>query len=249
MMRATPSTVPTDGQSAQLETDTVEVMDQLAERSMDAYRGLIDDEEFWPWYLKATPIEQISNLPLASRPVSRKSTQQVDFEGLRAIPWVFAWTQTRYNVPGWYGLGTALQEVLEEDSENLPKLRQLYEDWSFFRAIINNAQREMARARPDIAHYYAEMADLGWHDEIIGEFEEARQAILNITEQEQLMDHSPVIQKSINLRNPYTDVLNLLQIELMQRWHETDEDEEAEPISQALFLSINGVAAAMQSTG
>src|SRR5690606_28115206 len=94
--------------------DVVALMDRISERSRRAYRDLIDDAAFWPWYIRATPIEQISRLPIASRPVSRKAAAEVDFEGLRAIPWVFAWTQTRYIVPGWYGTGAALADALAE---------------------------------------------------------------------------------------------------------------------------------------
>jgi phosphoenolpyruvate carboxylase len=245
MIRATSSPPPSDGQTIEPTDETAQLMDRVARRSMKEYRDLIDDESFWPWYMKVTPIKQISNLPLASRPVSRGSTKEVDFEGLRAIPWVFAWTQTRYNVPGWYGIGTALQEILEEDSSHLQQLQQLYKEWSFFRAIINSAQREMARSRMEIADVYAELVEDGWHDHLETRFEQTRQVILTITQQDQLLDNSPVIQKSINLRNPYTDVLNLLQVELMRR----NKEEEDDTLSQALFLSINGIAAAMQSTG
>ncbi len=245
MLRATSSPMSSDGRTVEPTEDTAELMNRIADRSMDEYRSLIDDESFWPWYTEVTPIKQISNLPLASRPVSRGSTKEVDFEGLRAIPWVFAWTQTRYNVPGWYGIGSALREILEEDSNHLQHLQRLYEEWSFFRAIINSAQREMARSRMEIADVYAELVENGWHEHLEEHFEQTRQVILTITQQDQLLDNSPVIQKSINLRNPYTDVLNLLQVELMRRNKEDEDDR----LSQALFLSINGIAAAMQSTG
>lgn len=229
------------------------LMSQIAERSMQAYRGLVHDEGLWPWYTRVTPIEQISRLPIASRPVSRKSADEVDFEGLRAIPWVFAWTQTRYLVPGWYGLGAALRAVIDADETHLDALRRMYAAWPFFEAVVNSAQREMARARLDIAREYAlEAASNGsaspLHDRIVADFERARQAILQITGQDDLLDNAPVIQKSIALRNPYTDVLNLLQIELMKRYRAAP-DADRDPLAQALFLSVNGIAAAMQSTG
>ncbi len=229
------------------------LMAQIAEQSMQTYRALVDDEALWPWYTRVTPIEQISRLPIASRPVSRKSADEVDFEGLRAIPWVFAWTQTRYIVPGWYGIGEAFHQVIKDDQAHLDTLRRMYAVWPFFQAVVNSAQREMARARLDIAHEYAlEAASDGQptplHDRIAADFDRARHAILEITGQDNLLDNAPVLQKSIALRNPYTDVLNLLQIELMKR-HRTATDAERERLAQALFLSINGIAAAMQSTG
>ena len=234
-------------------------MQPIAEGSMDAYRGLIDDPSFWPWYLQATPIEFIAGLPMASRPISRKAASEVDFEGLRAIPWVFAWTQPRYTTPGWYGVGTGLQRLIESDAGALEKLRAFYREWPFFQAVVENALREMARARFAIASRYADRAepapakarDPQVHETLQREFDQATQALLAITEQDRLLAHSPVIEKSIRLRNPYTDVLNLVQLELLQRWHrdENASEEEREAIRHALFVSINGIAAAMQSTG
>ncbi|MEX2402204.1 MAG: phosphoenolpyruvate carboxylase [Rhodothermales bacterium] len=243
-----------DGQTRHnVRGDDVELLDSIAEHSMQVYRSLIDDEELWPWYTQVTPIEQISRLPIASRPVSRGSAQEVDFEGLRAIPWVFAWTQTRYLVPGWFGTGSSLSRVMEEDPGALEHLRSLYRYWAFFRAVVNSAQREMARARFDISRHYEELADAstGRHipERIAEDFESAREAILEITGQEELLGNSPVILKSIFLRNPYTDVLNLLQVELIKRYRQATDEEDREAMRQALFLSINGIAAAMQSTG
>ena len=233
------------------EPERAALMEELSARAMEAYRELIDDPELWPWYTRVTPIEQISRLPIASRPVSRKAAGEVDFEGLRAIPWVFAWTQTRYIVPGWYGLGRAFAGMLEAEPERFDTLRRLYREWPFFRAVIDNAQLEMARARLDIARHYARLAEdvhKPFHDVIATDYHRARAAVLRITGERELLDNSHAVQESIRLRNPYTDVLNLLQIELMKRYRRTPEDER-EPLRQALFLSINGIAAAMQSTG
>lgn len=226
-----------------------ELMERIAVRAMAAYRELVEDPAFWIWYTQTTPIEHISRLPIASRPVSRKAASEVDLEGLRAIPWVFAWTQTRYIAPGWYGVGRALAETLAEDPSPRTDLKRLYRSWPFFTAVVNNAQREMARSRFDIAAHYAALSDdPSFHDRLSRDFSDARKAILDITQQRNLLDNSPVIQKSISLRNPYTDVLNLIQIDLMKRYRGAAE-KEREPLRQALFLSINGIAAAMQSTG
>ena len=229
-----------------------ELMDRVARRSMETYRAMIDDETWWPWYTRVTPIEHISRLPIASRPVSRASGSEVDFESLRAIPWVFAWTQVRYIVPGWYGTGRALGKAIEEDEDNVDVFRRLYREWPFFSTVLDSAQREMRRARLDIAAYYddelAGDAEASFHDVITDDYRQAREAILQITEQDDLLDNSPVLQKSISLRNPYTDVLNLLQVELIKRYRQ-DGNEDREALRRSLFLSINGLAAAMQSTG
>jgi len=236
-----------------------DLMDQISAASRRAYRELIEHDGFWAWYTAATPIEHISRLPIASRPVSRGDTSQVDFEGLRAIPWGFAWTQTRYVVPGWYGVGRGLATVLEPDGggdggANRERLARLYREWPFLTAVVNNAQREMARGRLEIAEEYAALAreagcDADLHDTIRRDFDAARRAILAVTGQDELLDNSPVIQKSIALRNPYTDVLNLLQIELLRRHRKATKEEDKAALRDALFLSINGIAAAMQSTG
>jgi phosphoenolpyruvate carboxylase len=221
---------------------------------MTAYRDLIDHEDFWSWYTCVTPIEHISRLPIASRPVARGRSSEVGFDDLRAIPWVFAWTQVRYNVPGWYGTGTALAGLMADEGGASDAIARMYVEWPFFRALVDNAQREMARARLDIATEYDRLdhdgeahADL--HARIADDFRLARDAILRITEQQTLLDNDPVIQRSIELRNPYTDVLNLVQIELIRRFRSTDDDTQRDAFRQALFLSINGIAAAMQSTG
>ncbi len=231
------------------------LMEMLASRSMQAYQQLLRDPKFWNWYVRITPIEHISNLPIASRPVSRKSAQQVDFEGLRAIPWVFAWTQTRFNVPGWFGIGTALRQVMQENPAALAILQDLYAQWPFLKTVIDNTQLELRRTHLTTARYYTRAAESarpnapsGIAARIAADFDKACEAICAITGQRDILDNDPVLQKSIALRNPYTDVLNFLQIELLRRWRQSPKAERKH-LAQALFLSINGIAAAMQSTG
>jgi phosphoenolpyruvate carboxylase len=227
------------------------VMDEIAAASMQAYRGLVEDPRLWPFYIAATPIEQISRLPIASRPVSRTAAADAEMEDLRAIPWVFAWTQTRYIVPGWFGVGAGLGAA--RAAGHMDAVRRLYRDWPFFRAVVDNAQREMARARLDIAAHYAQLADdelRHCHDTIAEDFAVARSAILDVTGQAELLENNPVIRHSIDVRNPYTDVLNLMQVELLRRYRRgADSEAEQDGIRRLLFQSINGIAAAMQTTG
>ncbi len=230
-----------------------QLMVRLSDRAMAAYRELIDDPSFWDWFTKVSPIAHISALPIASRPVSR-SGGAVHFENLRAIPWVFSWTQMRINVPGWYGIGTALSEAIAESQENISILSRWYKEWEYFRGVINNAQQEMARARLDIARQYDELSrdngqDASRHFErVSAEFQLARTAILRITGQQEILDNNPVIQRSIEQRNGLTDLLNLLQVELLRRYAISDKAEKSR-LRPVLFASINGIAAAMQSTG
>ncbi len=223
-----------------------ELMEEIAQNSMAAYKSFVQSDGLWQWYTAITPIEHISRLPIASRPVSRKSSNEVDLNNIRAIPWVFAWTQVRYNLPGWFGLGAL--KTITDNPEHLESLRKYYKKWRFFKAVLHNGEREMARAHLEISKFYSDDIDNPIHQRIVKEFEDAREAILKITDQEQMLDLSPVIQKSINLRNPYTDVLNLLQVSLMKKWRTASEEEKKE-MKQLMFSSINGIAAAMQSTG
>lgn len=225
-----------------------ELMERIANQSMQTYRKLIDDEQLWQWYKQITPIEHIGRLPIASRPVSRVSAREVRFDDLRAIPWVFSWTQPRYNLPGWYGAGTAIEEEIAKDPANLDLLREMWRSWPFFRTVMENVQLELARTRMEIAEAYSTLSDKRFHQTIAAEYEKTRRAVLDITGQQRLLDNHMAIQQSIVLRNPYTDVLNLIQIELLKRWGGAREEDSAD-LRQAIFLSINGIAAAMQSTG
>jgi phosphoenolpyruvate carboxylase len=239
-----------EGQKAIQEGDETEIiMDKIAEGSMNAYRKLIDDASFWEWFKAITPVEHIGNLPIASRPVSRGGDKGLEFSNLRAIPWVFGWTQVRYNVPGWYGLGAVLDPLLQEKPETLDTLRKWYKEWSFFGTIVDNAQRELARTHVLTTEMYTEREDQRLHKQIMDDFEKTSEVILKITEQEAILDMRKVIQNSIKFRNVFTYPLNLMQVELLNRWDNAKTDEELKELKHALYLSINGVSAAMQSTG
>ncbi len=224
-----------------------DLMNAIAVASMKAYRALVDDPDFWPWFVRVSPIAHISDLPIASRPAARTS-DEVLFENLRAIPWVFGWTQMRYNVPGWYGIGSGVAEVVATRPAAAETLLRLYVEWDFFRTLIDNAQQEMARARLSIAARYAGDEGAVQHARITAEFERTARVIRDITGRDGLLDNNPVIQRAIAARNPFTDVLNLIQAELLNR-HRNGAELDAELLRSSIFLSINGVAAAMQSTG
>ncbi|SMO96521.1 phosphoenolpyruvate carboxylase [Gracilimonas mengyeensis] len=228
--------------------DEKEIMEQLADTSMKAYRDLIDDSDFWDWYSGITPIEHIGKLPIASRPVSRGSSDDMTFDTLRAIPWVFAWTQVRYNTPGWFGLGTALEEVKKDHDDVLEVLKRWNEEWTFFRTVLNNSQREMARTHlPTSELYNTEPSK--FPELLTGNFKNTEDWITSITGYEKVLDHNKVIQNSIKFRNPFTYPLNIIQAELLKRWKNTDKEEQKDELTEVLFLNINGIAAAMQSTG
>ncbi len=233
------------------------VMKEIGERSRQFYRDLVhDDPEFWEFYTQATPIVHISRLPIASRPVSRSGKKLSSVDDLRAIPWVFAWVQSRYVLPGWYGVGTALEAYAAQSPEHLATLQTMYRDWPFFRMILDSAQLELLRAHLPTASWYAQRVEpekLGAriHDLIAAEHQRTRNWILQVAERSDLLEHAPVVRRTVALRNPAIVPLSKLQVALLEHWEQMDpQDEEASaPWRDAILLSITGIAAGMQSTG
>ena len=219
---------------------------ELARSAKDAYRALIDDERFWPWFVAASPIEHIGALLIASRPVSRATGSALTFETLRAIPWVFSWIQMRALVPGWYGVGSAIANATNAQRRQLAD----HAHRPLISTILENASQELARARMPILERYAARAPEGrsMFERIKNEYDLAVGGILAATGNTDLMAHSPVVGRSIHERNPMTDMLHLSQIELLERFKHADEDQRAQ-IAPVIQASINAIAAAMQSTG
>lgn len=229
---------------------------EMADVSREKYRALVyDDPDFWHFYTHATPIPHISRLTIASRPVFRPGHQQ-GAEHLRAVPWVFAWVQSRYVIPGWYGLGTAMERFAAEDESRLALMKEMYEQWPFFRTVIRNAQLELKRAHLETAEWYAhraeprELADR-MHGLIRDEYDRTSDWILRVTGQKELMEAALVVRRTVEFRNPVTAPLSKLQVALLHTWEGLpDEDtEETRAWRDAILLSIIGLAAAMQSTG
>jgi phosphoenolpyruvate carboxylase len=229
----------------------IELAKVLGEKSREKYRDLVyDDSEFWDFYTQATPISFISQLKIASRPAKRKSSEKI--EDLRAIPWMFSWTQTRTMLPTWYGVGTALNHISQKNG-SLDCLKDIYKSWSFFKTIIDNCQIALAKADMHTAGAYISLVkppELGRKifQKIIDEYNLTREMILVVIEQDEILDNNKIIQNSIRLRNPYTDPLNLIQIELVRRAKLKDSDQNKQLVN-TILLSINGIAAAMQETG
>ena len=226
-----------------------EVMEKLADNSRQAYRKLVyETPGFWEFYTQATPIDHISLLPIASRPVYRPGGAAEGVEGLRAIPWNFAWVQSRALLVGWYGVGTALSGFLQEGGEET--LRTMYKEWAFFRTVIDNAQLELVRAHMETATLYAKRAtDQAIWATILHEFELTRSSLLSVTGEKDLLENSKVIRQTVAFRNPITLPINKLQIHLMNRWEHLSDEEKQGTWREAMLQSIAGIAAAMQSTG
>jgi phosphoenolpyruvate carboxylase len=224
---------------------------RMAERSWAVYRDLVDQPGFIGYFSQTTPIDDIENLPIASRPARRRGERTLD--DLRAIPWVFAWTQSRCMIPAWYGLGTALAEVKYEDRQAWQRICDMYRQWPFFQATIDNATLALAKADMYVAQRYAELAA---DDEarrriwlrIAAERDRTRQAILDIVGGGELLATTPWFQRSIEARNPSVDPLNLVQIEFMRRRREAVTATEP-PYRDLLRLCVQGIASGMRTTG
>jgi len=225
-------------------------LEGLAERTYEVYRALVEHPEFVETFHTITPIDHIDELNIGSRPSRRKGSERI--EDLRAIPWVFAWTQARVGLPGWYGLGAALSEEMTNNVE-VEEWHTMYAEWPFFRTLLDNAQLSLRQADLTIAQRYATLADEGQAsivDAIVEEHQRTERAILAITGQSELLDSESWLQYSIRRRNPYIDPLNFLQVELMRRLREEtlDGNDDAQ-LRHAILLSLNGIAAGLRNTG
>jgi len=220
----------------------------MADRSAQVYRDLVyGDPDFVTFFHEATPIDAIARLQFGSRPAKRAASNRI--QDLRAIPWVFSWTQARIILPGWYGLGTALSEAIEQHGIDL--LQTMEQDWPFFQATLSNAELALAKADMLIAERYValvrsdDLRERIW-SLIAAEFDLAKRVVLQITGQTALLDRESVLQRSIRRRNPYVDPLSFIQVELLKRLREHPDDED---VVQTLHLAVNGIAGGLKNTG
>ena len=224
-----------------------EIMDVIAAESRNAYRGLVyDTPEFYDYFRSATPIDVIERMRIGSRPSSRRS--QSGIADLRAIPWVFAWTQSRLTLPGWYGLGTGLARAIEQFGQEA--FSEMFREWFFFRSLIADAEMVLAKSDLGIAKVYSQLSgDL--HDQffptILAEFKLTRDTILDYSEHESILEGDITLQRAIMLRNPYVDPISLMQVDLLRRWR--DSNREDSKLFDALLTTVNGIAQALQNTG
>jgi len=248
------------------------LMAKLAARSREHYRALVhDNPELVAFFQQVTPIEEISKLQISSRPARRKGGAR-DLSSLRAIPWVFGWTQSRFLLPSWFGVGAALQEELERDSGQLELLRLLYQRWPFFRMLISKVEMTLAKVDLDLAHHYVQSLGRAEHRQafeaifqtIAAEFTLTRDLVLQITGHHRLLDADPALQLAVDLRNRTIIPLGFLQVALLRRLREQNRQppmSEAESgdgdgrtysrseLLRGALLTINGIAAGLRNTG
>jgi phosphoenolpyruvate carboxylase len=229
-----------------------QTMDKLSELSFLQYRKLVESDGFLDYFQQATPIAEIEQLPIGSRPARRGAKRSL--KDLRAIPWVFSWTQNRHLLPAWYGLGTAVEQFVAQDGSAWECLGEMYRSWDFFRGTIDNAVMALAKADMGIAHAYAKLVGSGQGGNAIwelikAEFERSRAAVLKITGTSELLENTPWLARSINIRNPFVDPLNLMQVEFLRKMRGDPTEEQRAEIRDVMRLTIQGVASGLRTTG
>ena len=223
------------------------IMGTIAEASREAYKTLVyDTPDFAEYFRCATPVDVIERMQIGSRPAARNASGEI--ADLRAIPWVFAWTQARFTLPGWYGIGTGLASAVEQ--YGVDQVRKMVHSWYFLKTLLADVEMVLAKSDLDIAVRYSALSgDL--HQRLFpviqAEFDLTTRLILELKEQGRLLEHDSTLRRAIRLRNPYVDPMSFLQIELLGQWRAGNR--QADAVFQALLASINGIAHGLQSTG
>jgi phosphoenolpyruvate carboxylase len=228
-------------------------MHSLSERGRRVYRQFVyETPGFAEYWQQATPINELSKLPIGSRPAKRKAG---GFAEVRAIPWMFSWTQSRAIIPSWYGVGSALKSVADEHPQGAALLQTMYNEWSFFQTLIDNCQLDVAKADMGIAALYTSLVtDAALRESIFSQMQAEHsltcQMICRITGQTDVLQNSPVMRRSIDRRNPYVDPLNYIQVALLRTLRVLSPDSpEYQRVLDAVLTTVNGIAAGMKTTG
>ncbi|MGV3564001.1 MAG: phosphoenolpyruvate carboxylase, partial [Nocardioides sp.] len=229
-------------------------MDLVAGSGQTAYRGLVRADALVPFFVAATPVDELGKMNIGSRP-SKRPGGAGGLDDLRAIPWVFGWTQSRIILPGWFGVGSGLAAAREDG--RLDTLQEMYGSWAFFRTFLSNVQMTLTKTDLDIAARYVRTLvpsdATGVFDTIRAEHERTVEEVLRVTRQGALLEQSPVLRRTLELRDHYLAPLHALQVSMLARSREATagaEDAEApEDVQRALLLTINGIAAGLRNTG
>ncbi|MCS4488708.1 phosphoenolpyruvate carboxylase [Streptococcus sciuri] len=226
-----------------------EIMDTIVKDSNAIYRDLVfGNPHFYDYFFEASPIKEVSSLNIGSRPAARKTITEIS--GLRAIPWVFSWSQNRIMFPGWYGVGSAFKHFIDQDEANLAKLQHMYKTWPFFNSLLSNVDMVLSKSNMNIAFQYAQLAKeeevRDVFNIILDEWQLTKNVILAIEGHDDLLAESPSLRASLDYRLPYFNVLNYIQIELIKRLRNDQLDEDYEKL---IHITINGIATGLRNSG
>jgi phosphoenolpyruvate carboxylase len=228
------------------------IADRIDRAACAAFRGLVEADGFAEWFARISPLGEIGGLRIGSRPAKRglsEPAKAIDLTDLRAIPWVFAWSQTRVNLPGWFGLGSGLAAI-EADPDGTGVLRRAYREWPLFGVLLDNAEMSLAKTdRPIATRYLA----LGGRDDltarVLAEYDLTKRLVLAVTGHDRLLADRPVLSRAVALRDPYVDALSYLQLRALSALRNPSDNQDRGRVERLLLLTVNGVAAGLQNTG
>ena len=225
------------------------IMDQVVDRSYDIYRDLVfGNEYFYDYFFESSPIKAISSFNIGSRPAARKTITEIG--GLRAIPWVFSWSQSRVMFPGWYGVGSSFKEFIDKNPENITILRDMYQNWPFFHSLLSNVDMVLSKSNMNIAFEYAKLCEneevKAIYETILDEWQVTKEVILAIENYDELLAENTYLKASLDYRMPYFNILNYIQLELIKRQRRGELSSDQEKL---IHTTINGIATGLRNSG